>query len=192
MLFLALSACSNKSDGALTGAAGNQAAAVRGTQELILDLEQPKRSMRRVYLLSDELRSNPQQVELTQELTLDETRPAMGLKGSYGLFASEAWWDNINSRRMPLRFVSGTIIRAYEAGQDQEGVNNTVELRLSDGAAESVGIYVNDPRDVALFKEGKYVMVVYAVDELKSGSHSLGNDQLEIALEMAISVDQEM
>jgi hypothetical protein len=159
----------------------------RTSQQFLLDLEKAGVAMKRVYLLSTELDANPQQVELTRKLTLDKTRPTMGLKGTYGLFASDEWWSNINSRKMPLKFVSGTVTRALEAGQDQVGINNTVVLQLSDGQSDSVGIYVNNPSDVSLFKNGAFVMIVYALDELKSGAHNLGETNLEVALEMAVS-----
>jgi len=153
-------------------------------QEHLITLEGP---LRRVYLLTAELRANPRQVELTRSLTLDKSRPNMGLKGKHGLFASEEWWDSINTGRMPLRRVSGTAVRVYEAGQDRTGVINKVDLQLEDGSRAAVGIYVNDRRDARLFKIGSKVELVYALDELKrdhgSGPYS------EIALEMAVSID---
>lgn len=167
------------------------AAAISGSesQQSLLNLESAPVAMKRVYLLSTKLAANPEEVELTRKLTLDKSRPTMGLKGTYGLFASNEWWSNINRRKMPLKFVSGTVTRVLEAGQDQEGINNTVVLRLSNGQSDSVGIYVNDPSNVNLFKVGKFIMIVYGLDELKSGAHNLGNKNLEVALEMAISVD---
>ena len=162
---------------------------VRGTQQPLLDLEQAGRPMKRVYLLSEELKTDPEQVKHTRQLTLDKSRPNMGLKGSHGLFASSTWWNNINRRRMPLRFVSGVVTRAFEAGQDKHGVNNTVTLQLSDGTSESVGIYVNDPTDVRLFKAGVLVTIVYALDELKSSADTLGEKYSKVALEAAVSVE---
>ena len=189
IVFMAMSGCSIGADSEPNEGPDKLPTKMHGAQEPLLDLQQSGRSMRRVYFLSQQLRQDPQQVELTRRLTLDASRPTMGLKGSFGLFASSYWWENINSRKMPLRFRSGTIIRAYEAGQDQAGLNNTVNLRLSDGATEAVGIYVNEPKDVALFKPGAYATVVFALDELKSGDNNLGDNKLAIALEMAVSVD---
>lgn len=54
-----------------------------------------------------------EQVVLARELTLDNSRPMLGLKGTYGLFGSSAWWANIEKRKIPLLFVSGTICRVY-------------------------------------------------------------------------------
>jgi hypothetical protein len=147
----------------------------------------PDSQLRRVYYLTDELQANPRQVELAQALTRDKSRPSMGLLGKHGLFASEEWWNSINTGRIGLRRVAGTVNRVYEAGQDRMGVPNTVDLDLDDGSRTTVGIYVNDKRDVKLFKPGRRVELVYALDVLKA-DHGSGR-YLEIALEMAVSVE---
>jgi hypothetical protein len=156
----------------------------------MIDLEEAAVPMKRVYLLSEELRVDRKQVELTRKLTLDKSRPHMGLKGSFGLFASEIWWDNINRRKMPLRLLRGPVARVYEAGQDQEGINNTVDLSLENGTVIPVGIYVNDPVDIDLFKVGSWVVIVYALDELKDPSTNLGDKHAQVSLEMAVSLER--
>jgi hypothetical protein len=90
---------------------------------------------------------------------------------------------------MPLRVLEGTVVRVYEAGQDHEGINNTIDLSLENGAVVPVGIYVNDPVDVGLFKVGSWVTIVYALDELKDPSTNLGDKYSKIALEMAVSLE---
>ena len=162
--------------------------ALRATQEFILDSDFPASGMKRVYMLTEELKSDPKQVELTRALTLNPNKPQMGLKGDYGLFATEEWWNNINTGVMPLERVSGIIVRAYEAGQDHEGVNNTVDVKLSDGSIAQVGIYTNDAKDVAHFKVGHAVSIVYALDKLKSQpARDGGVNYSDIALEMLVS-----
>jgi len=153
----------------------------------LLDISGNQR--KRVYWLSAELSSNPKRVELAQALTQDRTRPYMGLKGNYGLFASSEWWNNINQRVIPLRFVTGTVVRAYEAGQDRIGKNNTVDLLIDDGSTVPVGIYVNNPKDIALFKPGVMVEIVYALDELKQRARDGSVDYSKVALEMTVSVE---
>jgi hypothetical protein len=146
------------------------------------------RNLKQVYLLTDELNVDPTQVELVQALTLNDQKPFMGLKGTYGLFASSEWWNNINQRKLPLKFISGVVISVYETGQDRTGVKNTLELKNTDGEIVIVGIYVNDKSDVALFIPGAQVELVYALDELKY-QPDLGDTVAysEIALEMAVS-----
>ena len=51
--------------------------------------------MRTVYDLEIKLQSDPEQVRDAQALTLDGSRPLMGLAGTYGLFGSAEWWGNL-------------------------------------------------------------------------------------------------
>jgi len=134
---------------------------------MLLNLNSAVSPMKNVYLLSEELKLDPQQVALTQGLTLNKSRPQMGLKGANGLFGSDEWWDNINQREMPLEFFSGVIARAYISGQDESGMNNTIDLLLDDGSARTFGIYVNTPEDALLFQAGHRADIVYVLDELK-------------------------
>lgn len=155
---------------------------------MLLNLDDAPVPMKRVYLLSEGLKHDRQRVKLAQELTLDSSRPLMGLKGTRGLFASDEWWANIQEGKIPLSFISGVIKRAYIAGQDEGGVNNTVDLILDDGSVTPVGIYTNNINDVSLFSPGCMVHVVYALDELKrQPGRDGGVNYSKVALEMAVS-----
>lgn len=157
---------------------------------MLLDLQKTNVPMKLVYRLEDELKADPEQVRLAQELTLNASRPTMGLKGTHGLFGSNEWWSRIANREVPLSFLSGVILRAYVAGQDGGGENNTVDVLLADGSVTSAGIYVNDKTDIALFKTGCQVEVVYALEELKKQPARDGSVNLShIALEMAVSLE---
>ena len=112
----------------------------------------------------------------------------MGLGGDHGLFSTEEWWDSINTGKMPLEHASGIIVAAYEAGQDQESVNNTVDVRLSNGETVSVGIYTNNSEDITLFQAEHAVSIVYALDKLKSQPAKGGGvNYSRVALEMLVS-----
>ncbi len=156
---------------------------------MLLNLDQVDVPMKLVYLLSRELKANPQRVELTQALTLDQSRPNMGLKGTYGLFGSQEWWDSIEQRKMPVLFLSGVIKDAYVAGQDPSEINNTIDLMLDDGSVCEVGIYVNDEHDISLFRVGCRADIVYALDEMKEQPDVDGGiNRSKTALEMAVSL----
>ncbi|MET3391545.1 hypothetical protein [Variovorax atrisoli] len=156
---------------------------LRGVQEPLLEFDDSK--FWRVYTLTTELESDPRQVELAQALTLNPDKPRMGLKGTYGLFGSPQWWDSINRRKMPLRFISGTIVEVYEAGQDSKtGQNNEMVLDLSLGGRESFGIYTNNKKQVKLFCPGVTVLMVDALDEYKRAEHD--GPRSGITLEVAI------
>ena len=144
--------------------------------------------MKKVFDLAEELRSNPKRVELTQALTLNLSKPSMGLKGSHGLFGSPEWWASIKSGTMPLKRFSGIIERAYYAGQGGSGPNNMIDIVTDDGKLEAIGIYVNDPSDVNLFAKGHRAEVVYALDELKQQPGPEGHvNYSRVALAMSVS-----
>src|SRR4051812_18381352 len=158
---------------------------------MLADVHPRYGAMKRVYALDIELKSDPEQMVLTQALTLNASKPHMGLSGRYGLFGSIEWWSSIENRLMPLGYVSGVIVRAYRAGQDGSGANNTVDLMTEDGSIELVGIYVNNPRDARLFRPGFATQIVYALDELKpqAAKNNLGIPYSEVALEMAVTLE---
>lgn len=157
---------------------------LRGEQESLLEFDNEK--FWRVYTLAAEHKSDPRRIELAQALTLNRDKPRMGLKGTYGLYGSPQWWDSINRRKMPLRFISGTIVAVYEAGQDSKtGLNNGMELDLMTGGREHFGIYTNNNKQVKLFVPGATVLMVDALDEYKRPEHN--GPSSGITLEVAIS-----
>lgn len=157
---------------------------------MLLILDNPQRPMKKVYSLSEELKEDPEYAALTRSVTLDESKPNIGLNGTFGLFDTKEWWDNIKQRKMPLLFLNGVIKRSYVAGQDSSKFNNTIDLLLDDGSIKMTSIYVNNESDADLFKVGHAVSIVYALDELKPAAASLfGQKYNQIALEMAISLE---
>lgn len=143
--------------------------------------------MVKIYRLSEELADDPAQVVDAQALTLDETRPHMGLKGRLGLFGSPEWWVSIQNGRMLQRRVSGVIKRVFVAGQDRSEIPNAFDMITPEGAVRMEGIYVNSPEDVAYYEVGRRVEVVYALDELKMALPSGEKNHLEIVIEVSIS-----
>jgi hypothetical protein len=157
---------------------------------MLSQLENLGGSMKVVFRLEDRLSSDPKRIELAQALTLDPSRPRMGLRGVHGLFGSPEWWQSIYAKKMPRLELCGVVRRAYVAGQDSSEVNNTIDLLLEDGSVQMVGIYVNDVADAGLFVPGRKVAVLYARDELKHQPAADGGvNYLNIALEMAVSTE---
>ncbi|RYE42499.1 MAG: hypothetical protein EOP24_32480 [Hyphomicrobiales bacterium] len=158
---------------------------------MFIQFDRSPASMKRVYLLSEDLKANPERVALAQALTLNASKPRMGLKGTLGLFGSPEWWANIEQRKMPLLLVQGTILRTYYAGMDESDQKiNSFELRLDDGGVHNESIYANDKADRALFQAGHRVEVVYALDELKrQPAENGGVNYLDNVLEMAVSLE---
>ncbi|MBR7959742.1 hypothetical protein [Burkholderia latens] len=157
---------------------------------MLLRLEDFGVPMKCVFRLEDRLREDPMQVQLAQALTLNAAKPRMGLRGTYGLFGSTEWWTSIQEGRMPLLYQIGVIRRAFVAGQDKNVPNNTIDIQLDDGSLCTSGIYVNNKIDAELFKPGRRVGIVYALDELKQQPAMDGGlNQSKIALEMAVSIE---
>jgi hypothetical protein len=153
----------------------------------LLDLENQECFMRLIYTLSEKLKNDPEHVKLAQALTLDETRPLMGLKGTHGLFGSDEWWNSIYTKKMKLKFVSGVITRTYYAGMDSDRRHNSYELALDNGSLHQESFYANNDEDIGLYKSGKRVLIVYALDELKKKSGKRRHS--ETPVEIAISND---
>jgi hypothetical protein len=157
---------------------------------MLLSLEETAIPLKLVFQLREALQTQPERVSLTQALTLDTSKPRLGIKGVHGLFGAPQWWESIQDRRMPLLVLAGTIVRVYSVGQDARAGNNTIDLRLADGTERAVGIYVNNCQDIACFRVGCRASIVYALDELKSQPASDGGvNYSRIALEMAVSTD---
>ena len=144
--------------------------------------------MNMVYCLKTELANDPDYVKDAQALTLDTTRPSVGLSGKNGLFGSKQWWENIQNGTIPRVCKTGVILRAYRVGQDKARFNNTVDIVLEDGTVESRGIFVHQASDADFFRRGHRVTIIYILDELKAQPASDGGiNYLDITLEMAVS-----
>lgn len=73
---------------------------------MFLQLDKSPVPIKLVYQLSEELRKNPRLVELAQAMTLENSKPFAGLKGTYGLYGSEESWSNIRNGVIPRREVA--------------------------------------------------------------------------------------
>lgn len=149
-------------------------------------------TMKLVYELRIELQRDPEQVARVQKLTLDKTRPHMGLKGVGGLWGSEEWWESTRNGTLRRDDVSGVITRTYFAGQDSRWGDevNSFLLRLDDGSERSNSIYVNERRDAKLFKPGHRVAWAAVRDPLKNPRQALTDDGCSTTmLEMAVSLE---
>lgn len=156
---------------------------------MLLKIDGAHRQMKVVYSHSKELQKDPARVAAAQALTLNSGKPLLGLKGKYGLYGSQEWWDNIYLGNVPLLFFSGIIVHAYAAGQDNTAENNTVELLVEDGSVIDIGIYVNESSDVELFRAGCELQIVYALDEMKKQPGPDGDiSYAKVALEVAVSL----
>ncbi len=152
---------------------------------MFLHLEKALVPMKLVYELRVELENDPEYIKIVQALTLNKSRPFMGLKGTYGLYGTEKWWHNIRTRVMPLRHVSCIITETFWGNQDTPDGHNSFNFIDKNGSEEFESFYANNPKDLALFKVGARVEMLYAIDEYKEPSF---NDGSGMVLEMAVSI----
>lgn len=139
-----------------------------------------------VFELSQQIKDDPSYMELIQSVTLDSSKPYIGLKGNNGLFGSDIWWNSIKNNVIRTSVIKGRIVRLYSAGQDSYEPNS-FDLLLSDGTIWSESIYVNIDSDNDLFKIGSIVCIFYAHDEIKQ---TIDGDitYSDTVIEMAVSV----
>lgn len=151
----------------------------------MLEIQNEKNPMVLIYNLKKDLENDPEHLELAQKLTLDKSRPLMGLKGTHGLFGSDEWWDSIYNKKMKLQFVSGVITSTFNAGQDSDRRHNSYELTLDNGSLHQESFYANNKKDKILYSIGKMVSIAYALDELKRQDRK--NKYSRTPIEIAIS-----
>lgn len=137
---------------------------------------------RTVYRLADELAHDPEHVRTVQALTLNASKPLLGLLGRHGLFGSPEWWASVEAGRIPVREVSGVISRVWFAGQDSGGPANTVDFVDDDGVVHQGAIRLNEKRDRSHYVVGRRIRYRYALDELKSGG-----EPASVTLDVVIS-----
>ena len=143
--------------------------------------------MRVVYSLRQDLDTNPKRVADTQARTLDNRDLPGGLKGTYGLFGSEQWWENLNRGVIPTTTLTGIITRTYREGMHNESLG--FEMRLHDGSSFKWSCVSNHRRDLKFYQVGKSLSFKYATEPLKNpvkrqdGYETTTQITLEIAIE---------
>ena len=68
---------------------------------MYIDLSSYPFELELVYEFSKDIANDPDMIRDTHKLTLDDTKPFMGLRGDKGLFATQEWWDNIHAKVIP-------------------------------------------------------------------------------------------
>ncbi len=142
--------------------------------------------MRTIYLLSKMLEEDPEYMKKVQNLTLNESKPYLGLKGTFGLFGSEEWWKNIEANIIPQREIKGTIIKVYRSGQDNTEKFNTINILTDEEKIHTEGMYANKKPDKTLYKQGAKINIKYAYEPMKNQPTSEIQNNAEIVLEVSI------
>ncbi|MCH7307091.1 hypothetical protein MMO38_02890 [Acinetobacter sp. NIPH 1852] len=136
-------------------------------QEELLLLEQ---GYKLVFDLKLSLLMNPESIKETHEVTLDQST-SMGLKGDYGLYATDEWWENIDNGNIETYVTSGTIIGLNEENPFMEA-NKVTTIKLDNEEREIYGgvDFTNEEIEIRyrnLFKVGNKIVTFYVLDKLK-------------------------
>ena len=124
--------------------------------------------MKPIYDLAVRLAEHPEEVADTQALTLDETRPNFGLKGAYGLFASDEWWTNLKSGTIPTICYEGIISSVQFEGMHNDG--RAFTLRLDKGGEYTYSCVANHAADMSAYQTGRKARITTYTEPMKSGS----------------------
>lgn len=122
--------------------------------------------MRLVYSVLKEIELKPEEVRAAQKLTLNKNR-ALGLNGSYGLYGSDEWINNLKAEIIPRIKIEGVIESVYKVGMYESDEVNSVEIVTSKGGLIHKGIYVNYKKDIPFFKVGKRIEMIFFMEDLK-------------------------
>ncbi len=123
--------------------------------------------MKTVYDLKTALADDPARVEATQKLTLDATRPLMGLAGSYGLFGSAEWWESLNSGKIPTKIYEGVIESVQFEGMNNEGRSFT--LVQADTEPYTYSCVANQKNNLRIYEVGRKARVIVFSERKKNG-----------------------
>lgn len=130
--------------------------------------------MYHIYSLKKRLEQNPEIVEQAKKMTLNEKRPLLGFKGTYGFYGSEEWWNNMDNKVIPQKVIKGEIVKIYVTGWG-ESKNNTIDILLDDGSIIMEGMYANNNDYKSMYKVGKRIKIEYFTEEQKkkdeNGNH---------------------
>jgi len=122
--------------------------------------------MRLIYSLRERLNNDPKYVASVQTRTLDNRKLPGGLKGVYGLFGSDQWWNSIAEGTAPVTRLKGIITSTYSEGMHNDG--RGFEMQMSDGSSYKYSCVSNHKGDRKKYVVGKSIEVAYVTEPLKN------------------------
>ncbi len=122
-------------------------------------------NMKSVYDLKIKNTIDPYLMKMYQRATLNKAS-IRGLKGHYGLYGSDEWWENIRKNNLKSQIIEGIIVDVYIDGQSDK--INAFTLQMQNGYLWNEAIMLLDDNDLKLFEKGHYVRIKYVFDEKKA------------------------
>ncbi|MCX7419641.1 MAG: hypothetical protein NT013_08895 [Planctomycetia bacterium] len=122
-----------------------------------------------VVMLSIFLQGVPQRTfaekdHLLQRFLFDAFHEPLQMSAAIGTSRRQHDWLNVGT--------------GFQKFAERQELGVAVDIFLNNGSIESAGIYVNNESDVALFRVGCQVEVIYALDELKQQPSLNGGGEL--------------
>jgi hypothetical protein len=140
-----------------------------------------------VYSLRDKIEKDLEYLKLVQALSLNTSKPDMGLSTRLGLYGSQEWWKNVESGLIPRANYSGIITETYYAGMDSDRRHNSFRMKTDDGRAYSYGMVPEHSSYKGLYRPGHRAEIVTIFNELKRRNRDGTPELLESPLEIRLS-----
>ena len=93
-----------------------------------------------VYSLWQELEKDSDHLKRAQALSLDRSKPNMGLSTRFGLYGSDEWWRNVDNGVIPRATYSGVITETFYTGMDTDRRHSSFRIKTDDGREYSYGM----------------------------------------------------
>ena len=77
---------------------------------MLLNEQDFMKPMKLVYQVRVKIEQNPKHVKAAQALTLNQSKPTHGLNGTYGLYGSAEWLNNLELGVIPHKKITGLIV----------------------------------------------------------------------------------
>jgi hypothetical protein len=139
-----------------------------------------------VYSLRQELKKDMEDLQRVQALSLDRSRPNMGLSPRLGLYGSDDWWRNVDNAVIPRAAYCGTITETFYAGMDSDRRHNSFRMKTDDGREYSYGMVPQNSSYKNLYRPGHRAEIITIFNEYKSrnpdGTPTIYESPLEIKL----------
>ncbi|NHZ67061.1 hypothetical protein [Massilia genomosp. 1] len=154
---------------------------------MFLQLDEAAVPMKLVYQLEEDHKRDPTRVKQTQALSLDASRPSMGLSSRFGLYGSPEWWANLRNGTIKQQIISGEITGLFISREDETEVY-AVSVVTPHEEVDYMEVHVLDQADAGLFQIGSRVDALYAYNELKfqppGGSIAYSTSVVEVAVSL--------
>src|SRR5215813_14393624 len=137
-----------------------------------------------VYSLRHELERDAEYLKRVQALSLDTSRPNMGLSARLGLYGSDEWWRNVESAVIPRANYSGIITETFYAGMDSDRRHNSFRMKTDNGRDYSYSMVPENSSYKGLYRVGHRAEITTIFEELKSRSADGAREVLELPLEI--------